>query len=44
LCEHFAATAQEWASMQTLVARLPEAAQTAPVMRARALMSKHDAG
>ena len=39
VCEHFAATVEEWALLAALVDRLPEAAQTPPVARARALLS-----
>ncbi|MHA6202974.1 AAA family ATPase [Dyella soli] len=40
LCEHHAATAEERGAMRTLVGRLPEAADTALVGRARSLIER----
>jgi DNA-binding winged helix-turn-helix (wHTH) protein len=39
VCEHFGATDDEWALLTALVDRLPEAARTLPVARARSLLS-----
>lgn len=39
VCEHFGATDEEWALLTALVDRLPEAARTPPVARARSLLS-----
>lgn len=44
LCAHFAATADEWASLAALVERLPEAAQTPPVAWARAMLAARAPG
>ena len=39
VCEHFGATDEEWTLLTALVDRLPEAARTPPVARARSLLS-----
>jgi DNA-binding winged helix-turn-helix (wHTH) protein/tetratricopeptide (TPR) repeat protein len=44
LCAHFAASGEEWRALATLVDRLPEAAQTPPVGRARAMLSARAQG
>jgi len=44
VCEHCAASGAEWEALAALVARLPDAARTGLVMRARTLLAKHEAG
>ena len=40
LCEHHAATAEEWQALEALVERLPEALDTGPMRRARVLIER----